>query len=144
MSNTPALSNCGSRLLILYTSVMRRSRNFCQRGSNFDNVFLVDERRDDQNTTKSGQSSAHQRNAISMAFRWRPDDGLTLNSGLVALRFSKWIRTNIAKKTFFVIFQGGGGGSVPPVAPLWIRPCQSRNFQPCRDVSWVEPVPNKV
>ena len=49
---------------------------------------LVDERRDDQNTTKSRPSSARQRNAIYMAFRWRPDDGLTLNSGLVALRNS--------------------------------------------------------
>ena len=72
---------------------MSRSRNFCQRGSNFDNVFfffvLVDERRDDQNTrTKSGPSSARQQNAISMAFSWRPDDGLALNSGLVALPFS--------------------------------------------------------
>ena len=53
MSNTPALSNCGSRLfeLIIITPVMRGSRNFCQKGSNFDNVFLVDERRDDQNNT---------------------------------------------------------------------------------------------
>ena len=42
---------------------MRGSRKFCQRGSNFD-VFLVDDGRDDPNTTKSGPSSARQRNAI--------------------------------------------------------------------------------
>ena len=35
---------------------MRGSRKFCQRGSNFDNVFLVDEGREDQNTTISGVS----------------------------------------------------------------------------------------
>ena len=43
---------------------------------------------DDGNTTISGPSMALQQNA--MAFRWRADDGPTLNSGLAA----------------FVIFQG--------------------------------------
>ena len=65
---------------------MRGDRKFCQRGSNFDNVFcgffcvfwgsqpltmffiffffLVDELNDDPNSTKSGPSSARQRNAI--------------------------------------------------------------------------------
>ena len=76
-------------------------------------LILVDERREDPNTNKSGPSSARQWNAISMAFRWRADDGismayrwravdgpiriafpwwshsgLTLNAGLVAFRFS--------------------------------------------------------
>ena len=51
---------------------------FCQRGSNSDNLFLVDEGREDPNTTKTGPSSARQRNA---------DNGTTLNAGLVALRF---------------------------------------------------------
>ena len=46
---------------------------------------LVDEGRTDPNTTISGQSSPRQQNAIKMAFRWRADDGPTLNSGLVAL-----------------------------------------------------------
>ena len=32
-----------------------------------------------------GPSSARQRNTIKMAFRWRADDGPTLNAGLVAL-----------------------------------------------------------
>ena len=77
-----------------------------------------------------------------MAFRLRTDDGLTLNSGLVALRFFRGTEPVLLRKPFFVIFQGV---SVPPVAPpLWIRPCQSRNFQPCQYVSWVEPVLNRV
>ena len=42
---------------------MRGSRKFCQRGSNFENVFLVDEGCDEPNTTISGPSSARQRNA---------------------------------------------------------------------------------
>ena len=33
-----------------------------------------------------------------MAFRWRADDGLKLNAGLVALCFFQEIWTNIAKK----------------------------------------------
>ena len=39
-----------------------------------------------------------------MAFRWRADDGPTLNAGLVAVIF-QGIRTNIIKKHYtFVIF----------------------------------------
>ena len=81
---------------------MRGFRKICQRGSKSDSVFcvflLVDEGRKDSNTTKSGPSSAHQQNAIEMAFgwradggtidmtfRWRVDGGPTLNAGLVAL-----------------------------------------------------------
>ena len=43
---------------------MRRSREFCQRGSNSDDVyfvFLVDEGRADPNTTIGAPSSARQR-----------------------------------------------------------------------------------
>ena len=66
---------------------MRGSRKFCQRGSNFYNVFLflVYEGMEDQNITISGPLLARQRNAIEMAFRWRAVDGPTLNAGLVAL-----------------------------------------------------------
>ena len=63
---------------------IRGSRKFCQRGSNFDKFFfllLVDEGREYPNTTISGPSLARQRNAIEMAFRWRADDGPTLNAG---------------------------------------------------------------
>ena len=44
---------------------IRGSRKYCQRGSNSDfGIFLADERREDQNTTKSWSSLARQRNAI--------------------------------------------------------------------------------
>ena len=88
---------CGYRLLTSKIHVkvhgmrvrsMRGSRKFCQRGSNSANVcflFLVDDGREDPNNTKSGPSSARQRNVIEMAFRWRDDNGPTLNAGLVAL-----------------------------------------------------------
>ena len=71
---------------------MCESRKFCQRGGGpnltmffFCFVFLVDEGREDSNTTISGPSSARQRNAIKIAFCWRVDDGSTLNAGLKAL-----------------------------------------------------------
>ena len=44
-------------------------------------TFYFDEGKVDPNSTKSGPSSSHQRHAIEMAFRWRADDGPTLNSG---------------------------------------------------------------
>ena len=47
---------------------MRGSRKFCQRGSNLDIVFLVDEGREDPSTTISGLSMARQRNAIKWRF----------------------------------------------------------------------------
>ena len=47
--------------------------------------FFFYEGRKDPNTTISGLSSARRQNAILMAFRWRADDGLTLDAGLVAL-----------------------------------------------------------
>ena len=47
-------------------------------------VFLVDEGIEDPNVTINGPSSARQRNAILMAFRWQADDDPTLNAGLVA------------------------------------------------------------
>ena len=62
---------------------MRRSRKFCQRGSNFDVFFsLFDEGRKGPNTTFSGQSTARE---LEMAFGWRADDRPTVNTGLVAL-----------------------------------------------------------
>ena len=39
----------------------------------------------DQITALNGPSSARQRNATEMAFRWWADDGLTLNAALVVL-----------------------------------------------------------
>ena len=72
---------------------MRGSRKFCQRGSNFNNVFVrffyifFDEGRKDPNKTISGPSLALQRNAILMAFRWRADYDQTLNADLLTFRF---------------------------------------------------------
>ena len=52
-----------------------------------------------------------------MAFRWRANDGPTLNLGLVAA-ISQGIWTCIARNPYiFVIFQGGPD----PLSPLWIR-----------------------
>ena len=48
-------------------------------------LFVFDEFREDPNTNISGPSSAQLQNAILMAFRWRADDGPTLNAGLAAL-----------------------------------------------------------
>ena len=60
--------------------------SFVRRGSTltFLFVFFV-EGMEDRNATKSGPSSARQRNAIEMAFRWRADNGPPLNAGSVAL-----------------------------------------------------------
>ena len=67
---------------------MHGSRKLCQMESKFDKFFffffLVDEGIEDRNTAINGLLSARQRN-ILMAFRWRADDGPTLNDGLVAL-----------------------------------------------------------
>ena len=59
---------------------------FRQRGFNFDGLllfcFFLDEGRGYPDTTLSGPSWAHQRNAIKMAFHWGANDGsTTLNAG---------------------------------------------------------------
>ena len=51
---------------------MRRSRNSCQSGSNFENVFLVDEGREDPSTIISEPALAHQRNAMKWRFAGGP------------------------------------------------------------------------
>ena len=50
-----------------------------------------------------------------MAFCWRPDDGLTLNSGLVALRFFRGSGPVLLRKPIFLPL-GGGGGSPNPLS----------------------------
>ena len=91
---------------------MRGSRKFCQRGSNFDNIFFPVGRED--------PNKYHYKRAIiglPAAFRWCADAGPTLNAGLVAA-FFQGIQTCIARKPYiFVIFQGGPD----PLTPLWIR-----------------------
>ena len=81
---------------------MRESRSFFQRGLNFDKFFLlVDEGREDQLVTIATPAKRHK-----MAFRWRADDGPTLNAGSLAAIFQV-IRSCIAKKPYiFIIFQG--------------------------------------
>ena len=64
--------------------------------------FLVDEGIEDPNTAINWPSSARQQNAIQMAFRWRADDGPTLNAGLVALRFFRGSGRSIAKKPYIL------------------------------------------
>ena len=118
---------------------MRGSRNLCQRGSNFDNAVFIwwDER-----WSKIPLKVGHHRAASETPFRWRPNGGLTLNSGLLALRFFRWSGPVLLRKLFCDL--SGGPYPLSPSPPFWIRPCQSRNFQPFRDVSWVEPVLNRV
>ena len=84
---------------------------------------------EDPNTAINVPSSALQRNAIEMAFRWRADDGPTLNAGLVALWFSGDPGQYYKEALYFVIFRGGGGGGGPdPLSPLWIRSCSTWYF----------------
>ena len=51
----------------------------------FSFSFLVDEGKEGPNITKRGPSSAHQQNAICMAFHWWADNCPKLNAGLVSL-----------------------------------------------------------
>ena len=48
-------------------------------------VFLVDDGREDPNTTISGPLSARQRKPFKWRFFWYAGHGPTLNAGLVAL-----------------------------------------------------------
>ena len=130
---------------------MRGSRKFCQRGSNYDGVFLfacclffccccccffclfvcfffffffggggrvVNEGREDPNTTISGPISARQRNAIYMAFHWRANDGpLTLNAGLVVLWLFRGSGPLLLGNLYFCDFSWGPDPPVPPLDP---------------------------
>ena len=60
---------------------------------------------------------ARLRDAISMAFRWRANNG---PAGIFMNFFS-------GDPGRYVIFQGGGGGSGPPAPLLWIHPWQDEN-----------------
>ena len=95
---------------------MRRSRKFCQKRSNFDNIFFEADDKIDPNTTIRGPSWACQGNAIQMAFCWSANDDPPLDAGLVALLFfSGGIGASIAKKPYiFVIFQGVRTPCLPP------------------------------
>ena len=98
-----------------YIPVMRGSRNLCQRGSNFDNVFLVDERRDDQNSNAKRAiidlPAKRQLNGVSLAsLRW-PNIEFWPSS----FEIFQGIRTSITKKTvFFLSFRGVRTNCSPP------------------------------
>ena len=96
---------------------MRRSRKFCQRGSNSDRVFLTRRNRI-QITLKLGHhrpAGKRHLNGILLACPW----WLNIECWLGSFVIFKGIRTSIAKRPYiFVIFQGGGGGP-DPLSPLW-------------------------
>ena len=108
---------CPSVRPFSHHTFMRGSRKNCQRGSKFVYLF-IDRGIEDQNTAINGQSSAHQRNAIEMAFYWRSDDGPTLNAGLVAFWFSGDMDQYYKETLYFCDFSGEGSDPPPP---LWIR-----------------------
>ena len=93
---------------------MRGYRKFCQWGSKFDKVFLVDDGIEDPNVSINGSSSARQRNA--MAFCWRADDNSTFNAGFVALGSRPVLLRN---PIFLCFFRGGGSDPLtpPPLDP---------------------------
>ena len=93
---------------------MPGSSKFCQRGSNFDNNFLVDDGREDPSTTLSGPSSARQRNAIKWRFAGVPMIGPIFNAGFVAALF-QGMRTFIARKPLYICdFSGRGPEPLSP------------------------------
>ena len=113
-----------------------RIQNVLSEGSSFDTVYLlffilffilVNEGIEDPYTAKSGPSSAHRRNAIYMAFRWRADDCPTLNAGLIALWFSGDLDRYCYETLCFCDFSRGSGPPVPPLDPpmilLYVRLC---------------------
>ena len=61
------------------------SESFLTWGPTLTIFFLVDDGREDPNTTISGPSSTRQRNAIAMEFHRRVDNSPALHAGLVAL-----------------------------------------------------------
>ena len=107
---------------------MRRSRKFCQRGSNFDNFFLIaDERRKDPKTTIIKRAiicppAKRHLNGVLLACRCWPNIECWLGSFVIF----QGVCTSIAKKPYiFLIFQGRGGegGGSDHLSPLWIRAC---------------------
>ena len=74
--------------------------------------ITLDHRREDTNTTKSGPSSASQRNTIE-------DDVPTLNAGLVALWFFRGSRPVLLRNHKALWFFRGAGGPDPRPL-LWI------------------------
>ena len=98
------------------------SWKFCQRGSNFVNVFVV---------FLEGRGSkliplwaSHHQPASETPFRWRANDGPTINAGLVALSFFRGSGSVLLRNPIFLwFFKGVRTPCPPPPPPLWIRSC---------------------
>ena len=96
---------------------MRGSREFCQRGSEFETFFLADEGIDNPNITHYkwaiiGPPAKRHLNGVSLAGR----RSLNIECWLGRFVIFQGIRTSIAKKTYiFGIFQGGGSGPPDPL-----------------------------
>ena len=71
-------------------------------GPNLIFFSLLDGGIEDPNITSIGPSLARQRKAIEMAFRWRVDDGPTLNAGMVALWFLRESRPVLLRNPIFL------------------------------------------
>ena len=91
----------------IWCAVMRGSRKFCQRGSNFDNVFLSwwGERgsKYHHKQTIIGPPAKRHLNGVSLACPWWPN----IECWLGSLVIFQGIRTSIARKPYFVIIQSG-------------------------------------
>ena len=87
------------------------SEGFVGIGSNFDNVYFIE--KGIQIPLNAGH---HQ--LTSNAFRWRANDGPTLNVGFVALRFFRGSGPVLLKNTlYFCDFSGGVPEPLSPPPP---------------------------
>ena len=98
---------------------MYGSRQFCQRGSNFENVFLVDEgSKYHFKRAIIGPPAKRHLNCVSLACRCWPNIECWLGSFVIF----QGIRTSIAKKPhIFVIFQRGSRPPGPPSGSAYGR-----------------------
>ena len=93
---------------------MRGSRKFCQRGSNSDGFFLVVEGRVDPKYHSKRAIISPPAKPHLMVFRWRGDDGPTLNTGLVILWFFRGFGPVLLETLYSCDFSGGSWPSFPP------------------------------
>ena len=61
-----------------------------------------------------GPSSAHQRNAIDVAFCWRADDSPRSNAGLLALLSFRGSGRALLRNPILIDISGGGPDPQPP------------------------------
>ena len=70
-----------------------------------------------------------------MAFCWRADNGLTLNSGFVALWFVSGYGPVLLRNPIFCDFSGGEGGP-DRLPPPWIRACKGSQVILSKNIIW--------